>query len=151
ANVQVRNLAWARNYLLAATHGRGAYRIALGPPTVLLTPASLTKYVGSTAILSASVVGQPSLGYQWTYNGNNVAGATSSSLTLSNLQATNSGVYALWASNGYGSGSGSITLTVIDPPPYYAQAVGAGPVAYWRLNESVGGTAHDVVGGYNGT
>ena len=34
----------------------------------------------------------------------------------------------MWASNSYGTSSGSITLTVVDPPTYYAQAVGAGPV-----------------------
>ncbi len=118
ANVQVLSLAWARNYLLAGTHGRGAYRIALGPPTVVLTPASLTNYVGSNVSFSASVVGQPALGLQWTYDGKNLAGANSSTLTLPNLQATNSGLYTLWASNSYGTGSGTVKLTVIDPPPY---------------------------------
>jgi photosystem II stability/assembly factor-like uncharacterized protein len=118
ANVQVLSLAWARNYLLAATHGRGAYRIALGPPTVVMTPASVTNYVGSTVTFSASVVGQPTLGLQWTYDANNVGGANNSILTLTNLQTTNSGIYTLWASNGYGSGSGIVNLTVVDPPPY---------------------------------
>lgn len=150
ANVQVLNLAWARNFLLAATHGRGAYRIALGPPSVILTPASVTKYAGSSATFSASVVGQPVVGLQWTYDGNNLAGATGSTLTLTNLQTTNSGIYTLWASNSFGLGSGSLTLTVVEPPPYYNQAVGAGPVAYWRLNETAGTTAYDSVGGYNG-
>jgi len=117
ANVQVLNLAWARNYLLVATHGRGAYRIALGPPTVVLTPVAVTNYIGSNVTFSASVVGQPVLGLQWTYDGNNVASANSSILTLTNLQATNSGVYTLWASNGYGRGSGTVNLTVVDPPP----------------------------------
>src|SRR5262249_41310208 len=50
-----------------------------------------------------------------------------------------------------GAGTGSTKLTVLDPPPYYAQAVAAGPVAYWRLNETSGPTAYDSVGGYNGT
>lgn len=151
ANVQVLSLAWARNYLLAATHGRGASRIALGPPSVFLTPASVTNYTGSSATFSASVVGQPVLGLQWTYDGKNLAGATSSTVTLTNLQTTNSGIYTLWASNSFGAGSGSVALTVVDPPPYYAQTLGAGPVAYWRLNESSGATAYDSVGGYNGT
>src|SRR5262249_21010759 len=151
ANVQVLNLAWARNYLLAATHGRGAYRIPLGPPTVVLTPAFVTKYAGSSATFSASVVGQPAVEFQWTYDGKNIAGANRSTLTLTNLQTTKSGVYTLWASNAFGAGSGSITLTVVDPPAYYAQAAGYGPVAYWRLNEATGPTAYDSVGGFDGT
>jgi photosystem II stability/assembly factor-like uncharacterized protein len=151
ANVQVLNLAWARNYLLAATHGRGAYRIALGPPTVVFNPAIVTRYTGSSATFSASIVGQPALGLRWTYDGVDIAGANSSTLTLTNLQTTNSGVYTLWASNSYGSSSESITLTVVNPPPYYSQAVGAGPVAYWHLNETVGTTAYDSLCGYNGT
>ncbi len=151
ANVQVRDLAWARNYLLAATHGRGAYRIALGPPSVVLTSASVTNYTGSSVTFSASIVSQPILSFQWTYDGHSLAGATTSTLTLTNLQTTNSGLYTLWASNSFGAGTGSVTLTVVDPPPYYAQALGTGPVAYWRLNETVGATAYDSVGGYNGT
>jgi photosystem II stability/assembly factor-like uncharacterized protein len=151
ANVQVVNLAWARNCLLAATHGRGAYRIALGPPTVVLTPASVTNYTGSSATFSASVISQPTLGFQWMYDGKTLTGANGSTLTLTNLQTTNSGVYTLWASNSFGAGSGTVRLTVVDPPPYYAQALGGGPVAYWRLNEAAGAIAYDWVGGYNGT
>ncbi len=151
ANVQVLNLAWARNYLLAATHGRGAYRIALGPPTVVLTPGSVTNYAGSSATFSASVVGQLTLGLQWTYDGTQLAGANGSTLTLTNLQTTNSGIYTLSALNSFGSGSGSVRLTVVDPPPYYAQVIRAGPVAYWRLNETSGASAYESVGGYNGT
>ena len=150
ANVQVLNLGWVRNYLLAASHGRGAYRIALGPPTVVFTPASLTKYTGSSVTFSPSVISQTVLGFQWTYSGNNIAGATGSTLTLSDLQTTNSGVYTVWASNSFGAGSASVTLTVVDPPAYYTEAVAAGPVAYWRLNETAGTTAYDSVGGYNG-
>ncbi len=150
ANVQVLHLAWARNYLLAATHGRGAYRIALGPPTVVLTPTSVTNYTGSSVTFSASVVGQPALGLQWTVDNKNVPGANSTTLTLTNLQTTNSGIYTLWASNSYGTGTGSVTLTVVDPPPYDTQTLAAGPVAYWRLNEPAGGIAYDSVGGYNG-
>jgi photosystem II stability/assembly factor-like uncharacterized protein len=151
ANTQVLNLSWARNYLLAATHGRGAYRIALGPPTVVLSPANVTQYTGSSATFSASVVGQPSLGFQWTFENTAIAGANSSSLTLANLRPTNSGLYTLWGANSFGAGGGTVRLTVLDPPPYYAQSAVAGPVAYWHLNETMGQTALDSAGGHNGT
>ena len=48
------------------------------------------------------------------------------------------------------------TVTVATPFPNYASTftnavLTDGPVAFWRLNEPSGTTAHDAIGGYNGT
>ena len=85
ANVQVQELFWVRNYLYAATHGRGAYRIALGPPTVVVSPVAGTGYSGSKFTFTASAIGAPALDYQWQYNGNNILGATGATFTIPNL------------------------------------------------------------------
>jgi autotransporter-associated beta strand protein len=61
----------------------------------------------STTLTSATVGGSPS--YQWYLNGNPVPGATSSNLTLSNLEITNGGNYYVVAT----SGSGSVTSSVV--------------------------------------
>ena len=61
----------------------------------------------SATLTSATVGGSPT--YQWYLNGNQVSGATSSSLTLSNLQITNGGNYYVVAT----SGSDSVTSSVV--------------------------------------
>ncbi len=152
ANVQVQELSWMRNYLLAGTHGRGTYRIALGPPTVVVSPTSLVSYVGGNATFSASAIGTAPLNLQWQYDGNNLVGATGAMLTITNAQATNSGLYRVIVSNGEGLATSSVApLTVLVSPPYRTQTQNEGPVAYWRLNETSGATAFDSIGGFNGT
>jgi len=151
ANVQVLELAWARNYLLAGTHGRGAYRIALGPPTVLVTPAAVTTTTGQNVTFTATPIGAAPLSVQWQYDGNAITGATGAILTLTNVQTTNSGHYTIVVSNGQGAASATAALTVIEPPAYQSQAVATTPAAYYRLNETSGTTAYDVIAGNNGT
>jgi hypothetical protein len=152
ANVQVQELFWARNYLYAATHGRGAYRIALGPPTVVVSPAVATGYRGFKFTFTASAIGTPTLNYQWQYDGNNIFGATSATFTITNAQPTNGGLYRVIVSNGEGIATSSVSpLAIISSPPYRTQTLAAGPVAYWRLNEAFGLTAYDSAGGNDGT
>jgi hypothetical protein len=55
--------------------------------------------VGSSLNLSVSASGTPTLSYQWKVNGASISGATGSSLSLSNLQQTNSGSYTVVISN----------------------------------------------------
>ena len=59
------------------------------------------------------------------------------------------------AGDGYGPNAAA-TVSVSTPFPSFASTytnavLTDGPLAYWRLNESSGTTAHDLVGGYNGT
>jgi hypothetical protein len=58
---------------------------------------------GSSLCLTAGASGTGPLSYQWRLNGTNLAGATSSSLTLSSAQYTNAGLYSVLISNGAGS------------------------------------------------
>ena len=152
ANVNTDGLFWLRNYLYAATYGRGMYRIALGPPTVVVTPSIATAYVGSNVTFTASAIGTPTLNYQWQYDGNNIAGANGSTLLLTGVQATNDGLYRVIVSNGEGVVTSSVApLTVILSPPYRSQSLSTSPLAYWRLNEASGVTAFDETRNYNGT
>jgi hypothetical protein len=152
ANVQVLELFWVRNYLYAATHGRGAYRIALGPPTVVVSPAVATGFSGSKFTFTASAIGAPALNYQWQYDGNNILGATGATFTITNAQPTNGGLYRVIVSNGEGIVTSSVSpLAIITSSPYRTQALAARPVAYWGLNETSGLTAYDSAGTNNGT
>jgi hypothetical protein len=57
------------------------------------------------------------LNYQWQFNGNNISGATNTSLALTNVQTTNSGNYTAVISNSIGSTVSSIgILSVLTMP-----------------------------------
>ena len=68
------------------------------PPLLITQPSSLTVTQGATASFSAIVTGS-SPKFQWRFNNANIAGATSNTLTLSNVTAASAGLYALVVSN----------------------------------------------------
>ena len=105
------------------------------------------------SINSVSASSPTSLSYQWRYNGANIAGATGSSYSKSNLQLSDSGSYDVVVSNSAGSvTSSAATLTVANPPAITSQpqnrtvdpgvsatfsvsASGSAPLSYqWRRN-----------------
>jgi len=83
------------------------------PPGVVVQPSPQRVKVGTNVTFSARIRGT-SAALQWLFKGTNVPGATNSSLTLSNVQPSNSGNYALRVTNLLGSVSAfgnSIPLT----------------------------------------
>src|SRR5204863_9467440 len=58
---------------------------------------------GKSLTLNARAVGALPLRYQWLFNGVQIAAATDSLLTLSDLNANQSGTYSVIASNSFGS------------------------------------------------
>jgi pectate lyase len=82
-------------------------------PTFISQPASQIVVAGSTVAFSAQAAGTAPISYQWNKNGTPVAGATSTSLTVTNVQTTNAGSYTLTASNSVGAAtSDAAVLTV---------------------------------------
>ncbi len=71
-------------------------------PSFTSQPLSQIVLTGGTAAFTATVVGTATILYQWDKNGSPVAGATSSTLTLTNVQSTDTGSYTLTASNSVG-------------------------------------------------
>ncbi|HTY87434.1 MAG TPA: immunoglobulin domain-containing protein, partial [Candidatus Acidoferrum sp.] len=55
--------------------------------------------------------------YQWTFGGTNIAGATNASLALNNIQPAQSGNYAVWVANDYGSALSSNAVLAVGYPP----------------------------------
>ena len=55
---------------------------------------------------------------QWTHNGTVLAGAAGPSLTLPSVQAADSGLYSLTASNSSGAGSATCRLDVLASRQY---------------------------------
>ncbi len=97
------------------------------PPVISTQPQSQSVLVGSAVTFSVTASGAGTLGYQWFRNGSAIAGATSASLALTNVQAADAGTYTVLVSNQNGSvTSTGATLTVTAPsaPVITTQPVG---------------------------
>lgn len=70
---------------------------------------------GATVTLSAAVTGEPAPSLQWFHDGSPVPNATSASLSLSNLQASDTGIYQLVASNSVAVVTSSPATVYLDP------------------------------------
>jgi len=124
-----------------------------GAPILLLEPQSISRYTGGTAAFYVGAFSSEALYYQWYFNGAPIYGATAASYILTNVQPSDGGNYGCTVTNAQGSASSTpAVLTVLDPPAdSYAMAVLAdNPLAFWRLDETSGTTAHDYMGGHDG-
>ncbi len=124
------NLSGAsQNLVLSIPNGGGmaAFQIvqqtnvALSLSSDTTASPSTNVYVGGTVIFSAAFGGTPPLTNQWKVNTGGgfviIAGATNSTLTLTNVQHSDAGAYALFASNIAGaSNSTPLALNVLDFP-----------------------------------
>ncbi len=78
--------------------------------------ATPTVCAGSTTNLSASVTGAGTLSYQWQLSGVNVPSATGASLSISNTQAINGGVYTLIATSSLcGADTSTVSTLTVNP------------------------------------
>lgn len=80
-----------------------------------VSPDTASDVVGGQLILTASFTGADSV--QWKKNGINVAGATSATLTLNNLQLSDTGAYSLVASNAIGTTASGTCAVTVNPAP----------------------------------
>jgi len=134
------NLTWATNNVLTLTNVQpangGVYAVTVTnlygsvtssnavltvltqPPTIATQPTNETVNAGSPATLAVVATGTAPLSYQWSFNGTNLVQATNNVLTLTNIQPTNGGTYAVTVTNLYGSAASSnALLTVLTQPP----------------------------------
>ena len=73
------------------------------PVGITTQPASQVVPARSTVSFNVVAGGYPAPSYQWTFNGTNLPGATSSTLTITNVLLPNMGDYAVLVGNGYSS------------------------------------------------
>ena len=107
--------------MLSPEHINAHYNLgvsgASGLPVFVPPPASQTVTVGATATFTATVLGAPTLSYQWQKDGLDIPGATGLSLSLTNVYYTDGGhQYSLAATNGSG-GAVSLPATLMVMPP----------------------------------
>ncbi|MHC1766869.1 MAG: immunoglobulin domain-containing protein [Verrucomicrobiia bacterium] len=129
-----------------------------GSPVITTQPSSQTVTVGGAASFSVTATGAAPLSYQWQLNGSPISGATSSTLTLNNVQVSNAGNYTVVVSNAAGSVTSAIAVLTVnqaqEPPVITTQpaslavavggtaafsvtATGTAPLTYqWRKNGS---------------
>jgi len=123
--------------------------VTTGPvaPFITSQPQQLTVGVGETANFSVTAYGTLPLSYQWRFNETNViAGATNSSLVLTNVQLSAAGTYSVVVTNVSGAvTSSNAVLTVNPPPPCVTPPVGL--VSWWPGN----GSSDDVIGANHGS
>ncbi len=83
------------------------------PPKITLEPAGQTNAPGKTIQLKVAATGTAPLTYQWQFDRTNLPNATSSILTLANVQTNQSGTYAVVVSNSAGTATSSNAVVVI--------------------------------------
>jgi uncharacterized delta-60 repeat protein len=103
-------------------NGSGWFVESYSPPVWVSPPPSLTRDAGGSATFNVTTVGTAPLSYHWfkagvpLVNGGKVAGATTASLSLTNLLGADGGSYWVVVSNTFGSVTSAVaTLTVRDP------------------------------------
>jgi hypothetical protein len=104
------------------------------PPAILAQPTNQTVLLGSNPSFGVIVTGSLPIAYRWFFNGTNLANATNSTITLTNVTALQAGNYSVQASNSFGQVlSSSAVLAFFVPPKITTQPV--------NLNVRIGTTA----------
>jgi hypothetical protein len=92
-------------------------RIGTNVPVIVTQPQGQRVNLGLNATFTVTATGVGQLDYQWMHNGNLLPGATSSSLTISNVQDPDAGNYAAVVNNGGPVVTSSNALLTINHPP----------------------------------
>jgi hypothetical protein len=89
--------------------------LAVGYAPVLVSqPQSQAIPVGGNVTFTASASGTDPISYQWQFDGSNIVGATTTSLSISNVPIAAAGTYQVMAASPYGSvESSNAVLTVL--------------------------------------
>ena len=88
------------------------------PPSITGQPSNRAADVGDNVVFNVAIppyVHQPR--FQWLYEGQPITGATTSSITLSNVQPAHAGNYSVMVSNPFGAVASSNAVLEINTPP----------------------------------
>ena len=125
------------------------------PPVISTAPQPAEVFPNGTAYFYVAAGGPPPLTYQWQLDGTDISGATNSSLTEMDPAGANLGNYTVVVQNASGSVTSSpvsVTLVSLPTAPYPVAVLNDNPLAFWRLDETSGTTAYDLLNNfYDGT
>ena len=97
-----------------------AIRTGPFPPLIDIPPSSSLVQNGGSATFSVQAFGGGTLAYQWQFNGVNIAGATQSTLALTDVQAINQGAYQVVISNAAGTNTSSVATLAVNSARIHA-------------------------------
>jgi hypothetical protein len=121
-------LAQANSELLASTSTNAV------PPMITSQPQSTTVTSGSRFSLSVTATGSSTLVYQWSLNGTQIAGASSSTYSVSSAAAADAGTYTVLVTNSGGaatSNAATVTVSAAAAAVPAASGGGGGALSYW--------------------
>lgn len=96
---------------------RGAYQYVGNAPYITVQPQNQTVLVGANATFSVIASGTPTLTYQWSLNGANIAGATTSSYTTNAVVIGANGIsYTVGVTNSFGGVLSSAAVLTVNQP-----------------------------------
>jgi len=130
------------NYYVIVTNAFGSIVSSIGtiyePATILSQPTNVIVPLQSPARFSVLATGYPAPSfYQWIFNGTNIAGANSNSLTIPSVKLSDTGNYQVLVSNAIGA-TNSLIAALDIPPTITAPFVGATPIWGRAATLSVG-------------
>ncbi len=112
----------------------------LVPPSISVPPQSQTVIQGSNITFTVTAAGSAPLAYQWRFDGADIAGATTSAFSRTNIQPADAGAYSVIVTNQAGSiTSASASLTVVSSPTSVTVSLQSSAGAYTiSFNSAVG-------------
>ncbi|HTD68006.1 MAG TPA: immunoglobulin domain-containing protein [Candidatus Limnocylindria bacterium] len=87
------------------------------PLSISQHPAGLSVNPGDNATFSVAVRGIPRPKFQWQFNGADIAGATLSAFTVTNVQTSSTGLYSVVLFNGFQTLTSSNALLLLNAVP----------------------------------
>ena len=112
-------------------------------PVVIGQPSSVVEVGGNPAYLAVDATGVNN-SYQWKKNGVDIAGATSRTLSIADLNASqHEGNYTVVVSNPFGSATSSVAQIDVNG------SITEGLVGWWKFDETEGTVAYDSSGNGN--
>jgi hypothetical protein len=101
---------------------------AVPAPVIAQQPQGVTAATGSDIMLGVTASGTPPLRYQWFFQGTAIVGAYDATLSLTNVQRSQSGLYWVVVSNAFGSVTSSNALVIVNDRPVADASATPSPV-----------------------
>lgn len=98
-------------------------------PTISVQPQTQNATAGANVTFTVMAAAKPAPTYQWYFDSVAISGATSSALSLNNVQASNAGSYTVSVVNGAGTVTSTpvtLTVTAASPPASGGGSAGGG-------------------------